>query len=44
MTANKESSTRIDEAEIDRLRDVHVATLNAGDAEAWVACFTEDGV
>jgi len=42
--ADKETSTRVDEVGIDRLRDRHVAALNAGDAEAWVACFTDDGV
>ncbi len=44
MIANKETATRIDEVGIDRLRDSHVAALNAGDADAWVACFTDDGV
>ncbi len=29
---------------IDRVRDAHVAALNRGDADAWVALFTEDGV
>src|SRR5436309_13936641 len=29
---------------IDRDRDAHVAALNAGDAAAWVAQFTDDGV
>lgn len=42
--ANKEASTSIKEAGIDRLRDVHVAALNDGDADAWAACFTDDGV
>ena len=42
--ANKETSTSIDEAGIDRLRNVHVAALNAGDADAWAASFTDDGV
>jgi uncharacterized protein (TIGR02246 family) len=27
---------------LDRLRDAHVAALNAGDLDAWVACFTPD--
>ncbi|HEV2491599.1 MAG TPA: nuclear transport factor 2 family protein [Terriglobia bacterium] len=40
MTTNKRTS----EVGIDRLRDIHVAALNAGDADAWVACFTDDGV
>jgi uncharacterized protein (TIGR02246 family) len=29
---------------LDRLREAHVAALNAGDADAWVACFTADAV
>ncbi|MCR4268030.1 SgcJ/EcaC family oxidoreductase [Nitratireductor sp. ZSWI3] len=29
---------------IDRVRDDHVAALNAGDADKWVAQFSEDGV
>jgi uncharacterized protein (TIGR02246 family) len=29
---------------IDRVRDDHVAALNAGNADTWVAQFTEDGV
>jgi uncharacterized protein (TIGR02246 family) len=29
---------------LDRLRDAHVAALNAGDVDAWVACFSADAV
>lgn len=29
---------------IDKVRDDHVGALNAGDAEAWVAQFADDGV
>jgi len=29
---------------IDSVRDAHVAALNAGDARAWAAQFTDDGV
>lgn len=29
---------------LDQLRAAHVAALNAGDADAWVACFTHDAV
>jgi uncharacterized protein (TIGR02246 family) len=29
---------------IDSVRDAHVSALNAGDAQAWAAQFTEDGV
>ena len=30
--------------ELDTARDVHVAALNAGDADAWAGCFAADGV
>jgi uncharacterized protein (TIGR02246 family) len=36
--------TEADLAAIDRVRDARVAALNAGEAEAWVARFTDDGV
>jgi hypothetical protein len=42
--ADSDISTRVDEVAIDQLRDRHVAALNSGDADAWVACFTDDGV
>lgn len=29
---------------IDRVRDDHVAAINANDADAWARCFTTDGV
>ena len=29
---------------LDSLREAHVAALNAGDGDAWVACFTADAV
>ena len=29
---------------IDRTRDVHVAAVNSGDADAWAASFADDGV
>jgi uncharacterized protein (TIGR02246 family) len=29
---------------IDRTREAHVAALNAGEADAWVACFAADAV
>jgi uncharacterized protein (TIGR02246 family) len=29
---------------IDGVRDAHIAALNAGDAGAWTALFTDDGV
>jgi uncharacterized protein (TIGR02246 family) len=30
--------------DLDSLREAHVAALNAGDADAWVECFTIDAV
>ncbi len=44
MITKKETSANLDMAEIDRLHEVHVAALNADDADAWVACFTDDGI
>jgi uncharacterized protein (TIGR02246 family) len=44
MIANKETSASVEETAIDRLREAHVTALNAGDANAWEACFTGDGV
>lgn len=44
MTTNAETRKAIDTSEIDRLRDIHIAALNAGDADAWVACFANDAV
>ena len=29
---------------LDQLREVHVASLNAGDADAWAGCFAADAV
>jgi uncharacterized protein (TIGR02246 family) len=31
-------------SDLDATRDAHVAALNAGDADGWVACFDPDGV
>ena len=44
MIANKETSTGIDISGIDRLREVHVAAVNDGDADGWAGCFTDDAV
>jgi uncharacterized protein (TIGR02246 family) len=30
--------------DIDAIREAHLAALNAGDADAWVACFATDAV
>jgi uncharacterized protein (TIGR02246 family) len=42
--AEKETNARVDESGIEKLRDRHVAAVNAGDADAWAACFTDDAV
>jgi uncharacterized protein (TIGR02246 family) len=34
----------VDVTGIQRVREAHVAALNAGDVDAWVSLFTEDGV
>lgn len=44
MTKYERIGSETDLEAIDRVRDAHVAALNAGDAEAWVAQFTDDGV
>ena len=44
MTKYERMGSETDLEAIDRVRDAHVAALNAGDAEAWVAQFTDDGV
>ncbi len=44
MTLNAENRKTVDTSGIDRLRDIHIAALNAGDADAWAACFANDAV
>jgi uncharacterized protein (TIGR02246 family) len=44
MTQYERMGSDTDLEAIDRVRDAHVAALNAGDAAAWVAQFTDDGV
>ena len=44
MTKHERIGTEANLEAIDRVREAHVAALNAGDAEAWVAQFTDDGV
>jgi uncharacterized protein (TIGR02246 family) len=44
MTEYERIGSETDLEAIDRVRDAHVAALNTGDAEAWVAQFTDDGV
>jgi uncharacterized protein (TIGR02246 family) len=44
MSSYQRSGNAADLAALDKVRDVHVAALNAGDAAAWVALFADDGV
>lgn len=44
MGAEQAANSNIDMQQIDRLRDRHVAAVNAGEVEAWLACFTDDGI
>src|SRR6266852_1442236 len=44
MNKHERHGSEIDLKAIDRVRDAHVGALNAGDAKAWVAQFTDDGV
>jgi ketosteroid isomerase-like protein len=44
MNAQERHGSEIDLRAIDRVRDAHVAALNSGNGDAWVAQFTEDGV
>ena len=44
MTKYKRIESETELEAIDRVREAHVAALNSGDAEAWVAQFTDDGV
>ena len=44
MTKYERIGSETDLEAIDGVRDEHVAALNAGDAEAWVAQFTDEAV
>ena len=44
MTDYEHTGSEVDLEAINRVRDAHVAALNAGDTGAWVALFTDDGV
>ena len=44
MTQDTRASADKDIIAIDRVRDSHIAALNAGDAGTWVAQFADDGV
>ena len=44
MSKSERTGSETDLEAIDRVRAAHVAALNAGDAEALAAQFTDDGV
>ena len=44
MNPHERNGNETDLAAIDKVRDAHIAALNAGNADAWVAQFAEDGV
>ena len=44
MNSPGRAGSEADLRAIDLVRDAHVAALNEGDAAAWVAQFTQDGV
>ena len=44
MNNYEHTGNEVDLKAIDSVRDAHVAALNAGDARAWAALFTDDGV
>jgi uncharacterized protein (TIGR02246 family) len=44
MNDYEHTGSEADLKAIDGVRDAHVAAVNAGDARAWAALFTDDGV
>ena len=44
MSHSEADPARADPEKINRAREAHAAAVNAGDAAAWAALFTEDGV
>jgi uncharacterized protein (TIGR02246 family) len=44
MTAYERTGSEAELKAIDRVREAHVAALNAGDAAGWVEQFADDGV
>ena len=44
MNQQEQKSNGADVEAINRVREAHIAALNAGDVNAWAAIFTEDGV
>jgi uncharacterized protein (TIGR02246 family) len=44
MITKQHTTTEADIEAINRVREAHVTALNRGDADAWVAAFSEDAV
>ena len=44
MNTRQRHGNEIDLTAIDKVRDAHIAALNGGNADAWVAQFADDGV
>lgn len=44
MSQQEPGTNQADVEAIDQVREAHVAALNDGDVDAWVAAFTGDGV
>jgi uncharacterized protein (TIGR02246 family) len=44
MSQQEQSNNQADVEALNNVREVHIAALNDGDVNAWVAAFTDDGV
>ncbi|MFZ3014402.1 MAG: nuclear transport factor 2 family protein [Nitrospira sp.] len=44
MSQQAQSTNQADVEAINKVREVHIAAVNDGDVDAWVATFTDDGV
>jgi uncharacterized protein (TIGR02246 family) len=44
MSQQEQSNNQADVEALNNVREAHIAALNDGDVNAWVAAFTDDGV
>ena len=44
MNQQQQHTTQADVEAVNHVRKAHIAALNDGDVNAWVAAFTDDGV
>jgi len=44
MSQQAQSTNQADVEAINKVREMHIAAVNDGDVDAWVATFTDDGV